>query len=85
MALKRNLSTPEHRDFWRVVDETCERAEKYFGEHWDIITQLKADLAKFGGHTVECPLSDIKQATKGPANLNRRCDCGYEKAKERWG
>lgn len=45
-----------------------------------IITQLKADLAKYGGHTAECGLSQWYKPIDKP-----KCDCGFAEAQERWG
>jgi len=39
--------------------------------------QLKADLAKYGEHKGTC------MAIK-PWGVGGKCDCGYDKAKERW-
>ena len=46
------------------------------------ITQLKADLAKFGGHTTHCRLVNHD----GPKGVPYKCinDCGFTEAQERW-
>jgi len=49
------------------------------------ITQLKADLAKFGGHTAECTQRrTLSRIGVGGMDVIPECDCGYEQAKERW-
>lgn len=49
------------------------------------ITQLKADLAKFAGHTAECHLFGwTDQDFAECVELGHKCDCGYEQDKERW-
>jgi len=49
------------------------------------ITQLKADLAKYAGHTAECKSRDIDVMEDEPRYWkNFPCDCGYEKAKKGW-
>ncbi len=57
---------------------------KAYGE---TITQLKADLAKFGGHTAECAVNTPLSGIQSRATLldGNECDCGYEQAKERGG
>jgi len=46
-----------------------------YGNALGEIHDLKADLAKFGGHTAECIAREWHKA---------ECDCGYAEAKERW-
>ena len=54
-----------------------------------VITQLKADLAKYGGHRFGCA-SKITQFKKVDYDYNvftgmGKCDCGFAEAEERWG
>jgi len=46
------------------------------------ITELKADLAKFAGHTAGCASRNLYNHPQ----LGRRddCDCGLTEAQERW-
>jgi len=44
------------------------------------IAQLKADLAKFGGHVAGCAFLNKFAYGAGP----QKCDCGFAEAKERW-
>jgi len=50
---------------------------KAYGE---VITQLKADLAKFGGHTAEC--SSHRSRWKKAKWLGVECDCGWAKVEK---
>jgi len=46
------------------------------------ITQLKADLSKFGGHTDKCGASGWNPTWQN--QTEPPCDCGYAEAEERW-
>jgi len=51
------------------------------------ITQLKADLAKFGGHTADCAINCNILNNKTDKWELGECDptyCGWELTKERW-
>ncbi len=52
-------------------------------ENMELITEihdLKADLAKYGGHTDECDSHKTYCVTKSnPVPYRGTCDCGWEK------
>lgn len=91
--------TPEW-EYILAVEAREQRLEHTLDDAQIEITQLKADLDKFGGHTAECELNisvppgySQEQLDAGDAAVTRitgavprprKCDCGFEKAKERW-
>jgi len=61
------------------LEARCEKLKSY--AHVETVLELKADLAKYGGHTAEC---GYYRAIKGSVYPDVECDCGYDKSKERW-
>ena len=58
---------------------------KVLGEARDEITQLKADLAKYGGHTADCKHEHpVGVIIEGKQRVVFECNCGFNEAKERW-
>jgi len=47
-------------------------------DNWATVREVKADFAKFAGHTAYCALRRLGTTVK------RYCDCGLAKAQERW-
>jgi len=47
--------------------------------------QLKADLAKFGGHAAYCASSWLVEPEGVVTGEHRLCDCGWQEVQEGWG
>lgn len=72
MTAKRQCSEPRCKNSFSPI--CIEHEEKY-------IEELKADLAKYGGHTAECRykwLVDMPGVVGSCIDEHEECDCGWD-------
>ena len=81
LAKAEALSPPNKQD-WPSFLKQATQAFK------DLV-DLKADLAKFGGHTAECAFTRFKDLVyqddygRTPPGMSDKCDCGWAEIEEK--
>jgi len=69
------MSVEYLQDQVKKLEKQAEKDLETIRWHQGRNTQLKSDLAKYGGHTAECAARDWKYNTIG------KCDCGWDDTK----